>query len=310
MDAKEENNQIQRNENGLVQLQNPYIKNLKNDVLYHLGFDTSTHDLKKMFGDIKFVCTGGTDSRMKEFAYYAEKEMSDLFETGTKVIDYSEYSHRYAIFKVGPILSISHGMGVPTLSIMLIELFKLLHYAEAKDPIIIRIGSSGGIGVKPGTVVITNGALDELLRPDFEMAVAGELVKRPAIFDQTLVEDLENLSLPDDDFEIRVGKTMCANDFYEGQGRLDGAFCTFSEDDRMNYLKKLQKNGVLNIEMECVCFGALTHLAKIKSAIVCVTFLNRLEGDQVLEPAEKRRMYEARPQNVVVRYLRKLLINK
>lgn len=46
---------------------------------------------------------------MKEFAYYAEKEMSDLFEAGTKVIDYSEYSHRYAIFKVGPILSISVG---------------------------------------------------------------------------------------------------------------------------------------------------------------------------------------------------------
>lgn len=60
-------------------------------------------------------------------------------------------------------------MGVPSLSIMLIELFKLLHYAEAKDPIIIRIGSSGGIGVKPGTVVITNGAVDELIRSDFEM---------------------------------------------------------------------------------------------------------------------------------------------
>lgn len=93
---------------------------------------------------------------------------------------------------------------------------------------------------------------------------------------------MEDLALPNDDYEIKVGKTMCANDFYEGQGRLDGAFCTFTENDRMNYLKKLQNCGVLNIEMECVCFGALTHFAKIKSAIVCVTFLNRLEGDQVI----------------------------
>lgn len=67
-------------------------------------------------------------------------------------------------------------MGVPSLSILLIELFKLLHYAEAKDPIIFRIGSSGGIGVEPGTVVITNGAVDELLRPYFEtVSIASNL---------------------------------------------------------------------------------------------------------------------------------------
>ena len=74
---------------------------------------------------------------------------------------------------------------------------------------------------------------------------------------------------------------MCANDFYEGQGRQDGAFCCFTEAERMEYLTRLQKHGVLNIEMECVCFGALTHFASIKSAIVCVTLVNRLKGDQV-----------------------------
>lgn len=310
METMNEIDDTQRNGNGLVKLKNPNIKNLKNDVLYHLGFDTNSHDLKQMFGDVKFVCTGGTESRMKEFAYYIEKEISDLLEKETEVIDYSKYSHRYAIYKVGPVLSISHGMGVPSLSILLIELFKLLHYAEAKDPIIFRIGSSGGIGVEPGTVVITNGAVDELLRPYFETAVAGKLVRRPAKFDQNLVEELASLAHSDDNYDIKVGKTMCANDFYEGQGRQDGAFCFFSEDDRMDYLKKLQNSGVLNIEMECVCFGALTHLAEIKSAIVCVTFLNRLEGDQISEAADVRRIFETRPQTLVARYLRKCLSNK
>lgn len=66
-----------------------------------------------------------------------------------------------------------------------------------------------------------------------------------------------------------------------GQGRLDGAFCDFSEQDKMDYLEKLKDFGVVNIEMEATIFAALTLHAGIKSAIVCVSLLNRLQGDQV-----------------------------
>lgn len=37
-------------------------------------------------------------------------------------------------------------MGIPSISIMLHELIKLLHYAHCTDVTIIRIGTSGGIG--------------------------------------------------------------------------------------------------------------------------------------------------------------------
>lgn len=66
-----------------------------------------------------------------------------------------------------------------------------------------------------------------------------------------------------------------------GQGRLDGAFCEFSENDKMEYLSKIHEFGVVNIEMESTIFGALTHHAGIRAAIVCVTLLDRLKGDQV-----------------------------
>lgn len=49
----------------------------------------------------------------------------------------------------------------------------------------------------------------------------------------------------------------------------------------MEYLKKIHDSGVRNIEMEATVFSALTHHAGIKAAIVCVTFLDRLKGDQV-----------------------------
>lgn len=38
-------------------------------------------------------------------------------------------------------------MGVPSVTILLHEIIKLLHYANAKDPIIIRIGTCGGLGM-------------------------------------------------------------------------------------------------------------------------------------------------------------------
>lgn len=74
---------------------------------------------------------------------------------------------------------------------------------------------------------------------------------------------------------------MCTHDFYEGQGRLDGAFCDFTEADKMEYLQKLHDNGVVNIEMESTIFAALTHEAGIRAAIVDVALLDRMKGDQV-----------------------------
>lgn len=109
----------------------------------------------------------------------------------------------------------------------------------------------------------------------------GKVVRRPAKLDRQLARDLKALAHRDDPYDTVIGKTMCTDDFYEGQGRMDGAFCEFTENDKMDYLNKLHKAGVVNIEMESLSFGALTHLAGIKSAVVCVTLLDRFKGDQV-----------------------------
>ena len=71
---------------------------------------------------------------------------------------------RYSMFKVGPVLSISHGMGVPSLSILLHEVIKLLWHAGVEDATFFRIGTCGGIGTEPGTVVVTTEAVDGCLR--------------------------------------------------------------------------------------------------------------------------------------------------
>jgi uridine phosphorylase len=55
-------------------------------------------------------------------------------------------TERYSLFKAGPVVSVSHGMGGPSISILLHELFKLMKYAGAKDYCFIRVGTCGGVG--------------------------------------------------------------------------------------------------------------------------------------------------------------------
>ena len=66
--------------------------------------------------------------------------------TGLTLKDITEKTDRYSMFKVGPVLCINHGIGCPSLSILLNEVLKLLLYSECKDVTFFRIGTSGGIG--------------------------------------------------------------------------------------------------------------------------------------------------------------------
>ena len=54
--------------------------------------------------------------------------------------------------------------------------------------------------------------------------ILGKIVPRPATMDQSLARDLLEMG-KQHDFTTVTGKTMCCDDFYEGQGRLDGAIC-------------------------------------------------------------------------------------
>lgn len=86
--------------------------------------------------------------------------------------------------------------------------------------------------------------------------------------DQELVEELVDLANKSEgNINAVCGKTMCCHDFYEGQGRVDGAFCEYSLEDKMAYLETCKKNGITNIEMESLCFTGLLNHAKIRGSL-------------------------------------------
>ena len=49
----------------------------------------------------------------------------------------------------------------------------------------------------------------------------------------------------------------------------------------MTFLKEIHGAGIINIEMESLCVAAICHHAGIRAAVICVTLLDRLKGDQV-----------------------------
>lgn len=62
-----------------------------------------------------------------------------------------------------------HGMGMPSVGILLHEIIKLMSHAKVVDPVFFRIGTSGGIGIEGGTVVISDEAVDGNLQPYLEL---------------------------------------------------------------------------------------------------------------------------------------------
>ncbi|KAM9805099.1 uridine phosphorylase 2 [Neosynchiropus ocellatus] len=289
-----------------VQVKNPYLDTMEEDILYHFSLSTKSHNLPEMFGDIKFVCVGGSANRMKAFAQFMHQELKQPGNP-EDVKDICEGTDRYCMYKVGPVLSISHGMGVPSISIMLHELIKLLHHAQCRDVVLFRLGTSGGVGLAPGTVVITDKAVDYSFLPKFEQVVLGKVITRSTELDEDVAQELLQCSAELPNLPTVIGNTMCTHDFYEGQGRLDGALCSFSAEEKQEYLRKAYDAGVRNIEMESSVFAAMSRACGLKAAVICVALLNRFEGDQITSSHEVLVEYQQRPQALVSHFIKKRL---
>lgn len=297
-----------KNESGKgreIEIKNPHLQNLKVDHLYHLALSTETHPLKEMFGDVKFVCMGGTWQRMLHLAEFLKIGLGIKLPAGAQLSDISRASGRYALYKVGPVIAVSHGIGAPSVSILMHELFKLLHYAQCTDVTLLRLGNSGGIGIAPGTVVVSTGAVNGLLKEETDVFILGERVTRPCVLDADLVREIVDIgqkTLPQ--LTIVRGKTLCANDFYEGQGRVDGAFCSYTVEQKRRFLEKIRGMGVINMEMTACEFSAMCHIAGVKGAIVCVTLLDRLEGDHVDTRGQEIIDIQNRPHELTLQFIR------
>ncbi|KAL8165738.1 UNVERIFIED_CONTAM: Uridine phosphorylase 1 [Gekko kuhli] len=217
---------------------------------------------------------------------------------------------RYAMYKAGPVLSVTHGIGMPSTAIMLHELFKLLHHAKCSNIVIIRLGTSGGIGLEPGSLVVSRQSVDATFKPRLEQVILGKSVFRSTVLDKELTEELLECGKELQECHTVVGNTLCTLDFYEGQARLDGAICPYTDEEKMKYMKSAYEVGVRNMEMESAVVAAMCNLTGVKGAVVCVTLLDRLQEDQITCSPEVLEEFESRPQKLVGVFIKKRLSKK
>lgn len=228
---------------------------------------------------MQFVVLGESDHAVKEFAEFIMKEIGISMNSGVQLKNISE-GHFYSMYKVGPILCASHCFGGPSIGILLHEIIKIMHYAKCQNPIFFRMGTCQGVGVEPGTVVITTETLDAQLRPSFEVVIKTIPCQREVILNKELVNEL--MGLTDscaDGFTTVSGRTLCVDDYYEGTLRMDGAFCEYTPQIRRDYIGKLICDNIISIEMESTAFAAFTRKAGIRAAVLCVALNDRKSVD-------------------------------
>lgn len=275
---------------------NPHLSELESDYLYHLGL-SSTEDLKKIFNGAQYICMGGSPVRAEEFA----RKTAETLNIDVPIVPIGK-TERYSLYLVGPVISVSHGMGMPSLSILLNEMTKLIHYSENKAFCYIRIGTSGGIGLEPGTVVISQNGLNAKLQPYFEQDVMGETRTYPTQLDPELAREIYESR---GHIPVLLGNTIGTNDFYEGQGRCDGALPPdYGEKEKLAYLQQAYKQGARNMEMEASLFAAFCCRAGIPGAIICATLINRFNGDQATSTPQQLTQYSEAAQNLVLQFIK------
>jgi uridine phosphorylase len=131
----------------LTEQLNRHLISMEDDYLYHLSLSKKDAE---MFSGVRYVVIGGSNDRMTAFAAIVAEQLG----LGSASVKSVGAHKRYVSFLVGPVFICSHGMGGPSISILLNEIAKLLIYANA-NAVWIRMGTCGGIGLEEGSIAIT-----------------------------------------------------------------------------------------------------------------------------------------------------------
>ena len=276
------------------------------DVYYHFGVSSDDPILEPL-RDLRAIVLAGSGERIVELAGRWSRARG-----GAPVVALPK-EERFVTRYTAGVLFASHGMGMPSASIAVQELMRMVFRLKDGDPAAMaevfwaRLGTSGGVGLPGGTVVVTTEGVMADLRP-FRLLAGGS---GEYWFDSTfpagvaaeVVAAGERLGIP-----VALGRTVAGNEFFLEQFRLDGAICMETPQSKAAWLAWIHDGGVRNIEMEgAMIAGYLNHWGFPKFAMICTTLLNRLEGDQVTASPEELAAFNESSGDVLFGYLTETL---
>ena len=243
-------------------------------VYYHFGVASSDSILKRLAG-VKAVVMAGSGGRIGEFAlrWWSQRRVGDHC---------LPQDDRFVTRYTAGVLFASHGMGMPSASIALQELMRMVFFLKRGDLQALDEVFWCRVGGTSGDRAARRHGRRQLRGPDGRPAAvpADQRRRRRYWFDghfPVATYDAIIAANEHTDFEIVSGKTVAGNEFFLEQFRLDGAICLETPETKMGWLRWLHENGVANIEMEgAMIAGYLNHWGFSRFAMICCTLLNRL----------------------------------
>jgi uridine phosphorylase len=233
---------------------------MTDDIFYHLGFGKSS--IKEQNLDSCII--SGDPERAEVIATNHLKEARCIS------------SHRGLKFFVGKTASGKHiisgtsGMGAPSLSIVVSELFML----GIRN--FIRVGTSGSIQrhVKAGDLVVSQASL-------CAQGTANDIapISFPAAADPELSLALFR-SAQELKFKTHIGVTASVDSFYEGQERYDGAKKKLLRKN-IGLMEEYRELGILNFEMESGTLFKMGLVYGFKAACICAVVAERAQSEKV-----------------------------
>jgi len=280
---------------------NPWIQIHNPLYLYGLNVKLSKTILEQFQG-IRYVVMQGSCERAEAFA---NKMAETLFHEDMRFLQLKDLfpGSDYAGYRIGNILSVSHGMGSASVSILLHEISRVMYLAGNDEFEYIRIGTSGGIDVPAGVVVIT----DKVYQSNLVQGYFNTYLEKKELFPAHMNDALNQRILAaqpiDLPFKIIHGNSVSADDFYLGQARLDGAtIASYDYDKRQEYFEKMKQLSIYNMEMESGAFASFCCRADIPATMIAVTIINRALGDQFDVSGKVLAEWAERAQQVVINY--------
>ena len=276
------------------------------DIYYHFGVSSSDPVMDHL-RDVRAVIMAGSGERIRSFAdrWSAMNDQAPILAF--------EKEDRFVTRYCARVLFISHGMGMPSASIAVQEAMRMIYFLKDGDLAAIdsvfwaRVGTSGGVGLPAGTVVVSTEALMADLRP-FRLLQGGRGTywfegTFPLATCEAILQANASSGIP-----IATGRTIATHEFFIEQWRLDGALCLETEETKQEFLAWLHANDVVNIEMEGAMLAAYLNFWGFSSfAMICAVLLDRLKGDQVTSSAEQLHTFSDDAGTVLFTYLATIL---
>lgn len=232
------------------------------DRLYHIGFGRL--DLRSPLPEIALL--SGDPDRASEIA-------RNYLQSVTTLSENRGLNSYIGILPNGrPVLSATSGMGAPSLSIVVNELF------QVGIKTIIRIGTTGSIQdyIKAGSVVISHAAL---CRQGAANDIAPE--EYPAVADPMLTVDLV-YAAREQEVSYHVGITASVDTFYEGQERSASSANPHLMRRNQGMTEEFRKLNILNYEMECGTLFKMGSVYGFSAGCVCGVIAQRTDAETVV----------------------------